>query len=787
MTSGDICLFYFGLLFAVLFAPSTFAFDGHSLILATLCSKQTESCSNADQEWKEKLQWTCELEIKSHSCVELAKEHPDWAPLMRKCDLKSQCQELKEYNEGSAAACLRGYKNAMIDLGVSLKDMSLSLAGLVEESWERAKTNVKRRAEFLRECNKSLECKRDLVKDDHRYNQMSDEKLNSYTAVFLETQARDLKAYKASLDRARVAPYVPISERPRDETILSTEQKEKLTGLMRMARSKLREQYNRYSCYTELAQEELECYAIGTVVDPTMVAGYFLKGTRVAVASHRLASAKWGAEGLRVTRADLVGDYLKYSPTTVVQNEKWIALAEKGTSAKMTFLDVENSQMKLLNDSLKDKNLVTGMTNYHKELLFTKIAKLEADNPGLVVDEYSDFKSSRFAFSGKVPKDIEQQLSKILTETNAEFRDHLKAAGVESVGTEEWFRAGIGKSADQANLAARYSRQSEKNEIQNFQNTSLQSNLQSRVSDLNSQRRSLRSEVAGTSMLDGSTFHQDVFDLIRKGKGDTEQVTQALKNRFGLSELSTSTVKKMEAYVQATDEFSPGIHIAKREVAHLNNASQGGLSADIIGLGAANLKGTAEALASSDNLERVLEATRSAEKTVTRNFNEQKSYFEKVLAQSVDPGKLKSFCSGDDCVAVATKPLSEAEKTKILQGLADSKYSGSYRLAFIPDGVRDAAARNALANHGEAVEKILRQSLSASMEPNTLKGLTFAVDMRTQNLNEGGLKLLMGEAPGVRLSQQERRLIQKKFSEAIKKFNDEIKQQGSSPSYHPLP
>lgn len=751
------------------------------LMLALLCQR-ADNCSEKERKTQQQLEWNCQLEVKAQNCEQLAQEHPDWAPLMRKCDFKSQCAEQWDLVKEKASACLRGYKNAMIDLGLSLKDMSVSLAGFVEDSWENFKKNNAQRTAFLKECNKTIVCKRDLVRDDHRYNTLSDQELAKLPATFLYVQAQDMKAYKASLDRVRPKPYVPISERARDDVTLTSEQNQKLQSLLNLAGDKIKEQYNRYSCYHAVAREELQCYALGTVIDPTLVAGYFVKGARLAGAAGRLgkeleATATAAKVSKVVTRAELTGKYLSYSPTTVVQNEKWIALAEKGADSKRLFLDVENSQMKYLNDSLKDKNLVTGLTNYHKEILFGKIAELEKANPGLVIDPYSDFKSSRFALSGKIPKDIDAQLAKAVAAANQEFNEAVKAAGV--VGGDaksaEWFRAGTGQSADQANLAARYSRQLETNEVQSYQSGSLQRNVESRLSGIESQRVSLRTELAKTDMVQGETFHQDVFDIVRKSKGNTELAREALKNRFALQNLSSESVKKLESYVSATDEFSPGIYVAKREVAHLNDAPQGGLSADIIGLGSANLKGTAEALAKGGSLSKTLEQTRLAEKAVTEKFVAQKKYFEEVIRDAVGADKLKSICSGDDCVAVATSPLTAQEKQKIMSGLAASEYSGSYRLAFIPDGVKVAETRNALANHGESVEKILRQTLSTSLEPRKLKGLTFGVDMKTQSLNEGGVKLIIGEAQSARLTPNERKMIQQKFQEAISQFNKETK------------
>lgn len=778
----------------ILFGPVQASMD---LVLLSQCSIKGE-CNDQQKKFRQQKEWNCQLEMKAQNCEQLAKQHPNWAPLMRKCSFQAQCQEQMDLGREQAQACLRGYKNAMIDLGVSLKDMSVSLAGFVENSWEDFKKNRRERAAFLKECDKSIACKRDLVKDDHRYRDFTDEKLAKMPAVFLYTQAQDMKAYQASLDRMRPKPYVPISERVRDEVELTKEQASKLKSLMSVVGDKIKEQYQRYSCYNAVAREELQCYAIGTVVDPTLVAGYFVKGARVAVAASHLTKAERevhaatavAATGSKVTRAELTGKYLSYSPTTVAQNEKWISLAEKGTNSKITFLDIENSQMKTLNDTLKDKNLVTGLTNYHKEILFKKIEKLEAANPGLVIDKYSDFKSSRFAFSGKVPADLDSQLKKVFAEANSEYTSKLRESGVLKAGdkAETWFRGGTGVSADQANIAARYSRQTSTNDLQSFKNGTVQTALQGSLKSLETQRTQLRSEVAKTSMVQGNTFHQDVYDIVRKGGGNTEQIKAGLKNRFGLSELSTSTVQKMEKYVKSVDEFSPGIHVSKREIAHLNKAQNGGLSADVIGLGSANLKETAEALANSKNLNGALENVRKGEKAVTKRFDAQKKYFQEVLKDSVDPGKLKSVCSGDDCVAVATKPLTEAEKKKILKNLmANDEMGSSFRMAFIPDGVKVAEARNALANHGESVEKILRQTLSTSMEPRRLKGLVFGVDMKTKELNKGQVQLLIGEAQNLKLTSGERALIQKKFAEAIKRFNDDARAKGTASAYQAVP
>lgn len=775
----------------ILFSFASHALDREGIQLLSLC-KQRQNCSTQAKEVFERLKLTCELEIQSQKCAELSKKNPQWAPLMRRCDVESMCRQQYDHLTESGKACLRGYKNALIDLGVSLKNLSVSLADLVENSWEQLRKDGLRQSQFLIECNKTISCKRDLVKEDHRYRNLSDDKLNSYSATFLWKQAQEVKGYQAALEKFKNPQPV---NRSGNELFLTEEQKHKLSSLMKVASSKIKTQYQRYACYSPLAQEELKCYAIGTVVDPTMIAGYFVKGGRAAIAISRISKEnKAYAIAAKQTvkkfdgRADLISKYLNYSPTTVGENQKWISLADKGVNAKSVFFDIENSQIKNLNDTLKDKNLVTSLTNYHKDLLDTKMQSLQKEFPDLVIDKYSDFKSMRYAFSGQIPPDLEKRLKKIFKETNAEFAEHLKSSKVVRATDPagEWFRAGVGNSADQANLAARYSRGVSDNSVHTFSQKGLQTAMSKKLSSLEKDRQTLREVFKGTSAVEGQTLHQDVFDIVRKNKGDSKKISEALSGRFALERLPKSSVRTLERYVKNADDFSPGLYIAKREVAHLNEATYGGLSADIIGLGGANLKGTAEALAKTDSVEKALEKTRFAEKSVTLDFIEQKKTFESVVTRSVNPGKLKTICSGDDCVSVATKPLSEGEKQNILNGIANTKYSGGFRLAFVSDGIKDVESRNLLATQGESIEKKLRQTLGTKIEPNKLKGLTFGVDMRTQTLNQGGVKLLVGHAQGVRLTERERDLIDKFFNDAVESLNKELSEGAVKAQYRPI-
>jgi hypothetical protein len=795
----------------IFWASQAWALDFESLSTSMYCAR-AEACLPQESTFMAHLQLSCELETQSLKCADLEKENPDIAGKLRKCDEASICRELKEYTFEKNQACMRGYKNALFDMAVDIKDMAFSLAGLVEQTWEQTKADQKQRREFLQQCEISIVCKRDLVKDDQRYNKLSDHDLESYTATFLFTEAQELKAYKSSLARSRIPPYVPISERAKDDTQLSAEQAVKRNDLAKIIKEKIKKEYNKYQCFNPIAQEELECYVMGNIIDPTMVAGYFLKGARAASLARKAALLEKGGvevrEGTAVgkainaraaSREAFIGKYVSYSPTSSEQNARWIALAEKGPNSKMKFLDVENSQMKSLNDTLKNKNLVTSLTNYHKDLLFKHIDELEKEFPGLKIEKYSDFKSSRFAFAGEIPKDIEKRMQDIFKKTNDEFSDYLKSQDIVRATdpTESWFRAGWGGSADQANLSARYSRTQTDNVLQNFDSGELQTGLNAKISNIESQRQTLSKDLANTSVMREGTLDEDAFDIVRKGNGDLAKIREGLKDRFALSEISDATVDRITKYSREVDEFSPGIFIENREFASLDSAVHGGLSADMIGLGAANQRGTAEALArssslettakgiSSSSLERALVEARDSEKIVTREFLQQKRVFEKTLNETL-PRKVETVCSGDDCVGVLTGRISKAEKNKVVTELAKTRFAGKYRLAFIGDNVKDPLARNALATNGESIEKNLRTSLRRIIEPRKLKGLTFAADMQTSQLGRGPVDLIIGTAPGVTLTKAEKKLIEENFKGALIDLNNSLGKDGPKGAYTPV-
>jgi hypothetical protein len=369
------------MIFLLLFVTQTWAQSSVGVLAACTqekCSPQSSSSVLAQ------FANQCAIESKALKCDELAKENSAQAALIRKCDVTGLCAQAEDNTATEEMkACLRGYTNSLIDTGIALKDMALGLGKQVDAAWENIKTNEKLRSEFVSQCNQSLDCKKDLVKDDPRYASLSDEELSKISATALYVQVRDRKAYLDSLHRS--APNLKPPEMHPKDNELSSEQKAKLADLSAIIKAKLKKEYQKFNCYNPKAQAEMACYAVGQVIDPTLLAGAAFKGARVLQAAGKAAIE--GSEAARaiataekvgaLSRSEFIAKYVDYNPTTVAQNEKFIALAEKGKDANAYFVNIENSQMKYLNDNLKDKNLVTSLTNYHKDLVLKSMEELQ--------------------------------------------------------------------------------------------------------------------------------------------------------------------------------------------------------------------------------------------------------------------------------------------------------------------------------------------------------------------------------------------------------------------------
>lgn len=505
-------------------------------------------------------------------------------------------------------------------------------------------------------------------------------------------------------------------------------------------------------------------------------------GRSIASQSSRTTVRGGSKQGAR----SLFDDYLNFNPTTSADNALWMARARNSNSG--LFLDVENAALKRLNDTLGDKNLVTALTNLHKDILFKKMDALKLKYPDLKVLKYSDFKSSRFSFEGEIPPGLQNELTAIFNEANEEFAQRVARRTdinlPEGENPKTWFNGGIGASADQAGLSARHARQNPRGGTQILDMDAVREQVQTSMRGIEVQRQRVTGILGDyPQLLEGAGNQRipstEVFEVLRKAKdASPEELSRLFKTRFNAN-LTPEQAGDLLDYSKNVDQFSPGIWIESRVVANLDEAEHGGFSVDFKGMGARNVSQVAKDLAASgDDVDLAIKTIREGEGLVTKGFDNAKTGFQNLVSETLEDLNIpvKTQCSGDDCVSIPTARLPDVAKERMMEAIAKTENPDGYRLSFIPPNIV-RSNRSVIAVHGELVEKKVRKNLTGFGEnlipPSVLERVTFALDM-PPSLGRGEVKLLVKPAEGVQLSAQERRLIEQNLSPAILKVNREI-------------
>ncbi len=483
--------------------------------------------------------------------------------------------------------------------------------------------------------------------------------------------------------------------------------------------------------------------------------------------------------------------WLNYNATTPLQNRLWITAARGGKA--QVYLDVENAALKRLNDSLGDKNLVTALTNLHKDLLFKEIEKLKEIYPGMNIERYSDFKSSRFAFSftdGNIPSGFQSQLNELVASVGKEFDNRARAfSGLELAGElpSSWFAAGLGESADQAGLAARQARTLDRsqNSLKTFEEIAPLLSL--RRSSIEATRKVLEERLKApplNQLLVTAPSGQrvpsiDVFEVLRKtGSKSIEELQQVLKARFNL-DLPVEETLLLREYAQEVDQFSPGLWIEERVLANLDEAEFGGFSADFKGMGARNLYQVAADLShSGDTLAENVDRLRAGEGLVTESFDTAKSGYDELIKRELNRMgvRVTNRCSGDDCVSLPATALTFEQERQIVEAIARNGKADAYRLSFIPPGIR-LQDRTVLSVHGELIEKQMRSVLSGylpgQVSPEIMSQVTFAIRMPSKT-GLGKVEVITATDPKLVMTDELSRQIQLAVAKATDSVNESL-------------
>lgn len=478
------------------------------------------------------------------------------------------------------------------------------------------------------------------------------------------------------------------------------------------------------------------------------------------------------------TRDRFVSDYLNAKFSSPSQNLRWMSLAQRsGPNNRVLFGDIEFAVLQKINNLTNDKNLATSISNKHKELTFAAIEALRKKYAKeLSIEIYSDFKSARFAFVQKknskkshsrLMGDVRKELSKMFDQVNGQFVEFIESQGINvDKGAENWFRGGVGPTADEANFAARASRDlGGPNILRDIDETGIQTNLNAYRLWAESMRSNvLAPDPAMAPLIEGGFVKDEVLDILKKTPVAKEAIRR-IKGKYG-ADLSEQQIDQLSIYNEIIDKFSPGIHVADRQIASLEAAEFGGLSADFSGLGAKNRGATARAIAEGKTLREAIAISRRNEQEVTAWFKDSTAAFSEIINRYVS----SSTSSGDDFVGIAGSSFTEQTKRNLISEVAMLPVPSAQRLSFISAGA-NPTQRNLIAAHGEAIEKVLRMELEGVIPQDKLRQLVFGIDMRAQSAGIGEVSLLIGEGKASGLSKADRASIQSAFENAVRHFN----------------
>lgn len=507
------------------------------------------------------------------------------------------------------------------------------------------------------------------------------------------------------------------------------------------------------------------------------------------------------------TREQFIERYRQVDFSSVEQNNRFIVLADRPRDFRgMRFLDIENSVMKDLNDGFNNKDFVNSVTNLHKQMTYERLDKLQKEFPDVQFVTYSDYKSVRVAFvpnspTGRLPDNLEQRISQELASVNEEYVTTLRSL-TELRGKdipENWFRAGFGSSADDANVAARFARQDlDSNRMRNLNSPDVQRQLSQDLRTAETHRTSLEGVLGSHDLTSRAAEsnavipNREVFEVLRK-VDKPESTAAAIQKRFGV-QLTEAQANSLFEYGRIVDRFSPSLRVPGRSAATLTDHAVGGINIDFAGLGAENFQSTAEALtqtrvtstrSQSNPIHEAIDFSRAAERRVTESFELRKQSIqrdvENALRQSGVSVEVRS--SGDDMVVRPSRALTPTERQRVADVLARNQHGGArIRMSNIRPNIPNADHRNIIGTHGEAAEKILRERLRSQLPPQVSERLTFMVDMDAQVQGQGTARLVIGNA-GSNLTPAQRNQIQNAFRESIRELNGSIKIGESNASY----
>lgn len=753
------------------------------------CGQYKKNCAKIPPLLKHKKE-SCDIIRAAAQCEKFEKEKPQDSWKFLKCDYESVCAQNTVDLQDEVAACVVGVLNIPIALATGAAEAIMS------------------KEEHIRECNKSVECKRELAAGSPTMAYLAKPEkaveLAKISAAFLYSK-------KVEYDSIRVQLMIhkQISVEQYYKEIGRSPVKEKienvppfvfsLGALWEVVKQQVASDLKEVACYTPTEKLRAKCEIFALAIQTGSVAKAL--ATRAENATLVNPSKTLGSETaqtlerrsagqlVRIAEASnpkkkLVETYAQKKITTLAENESWAKEVAKSGKNKRA-LTVENSKLKEMNDVLfKDEEYVTALTNAALELQLAKLRSLEEQirkkYPEFKMDAFSDFKSLRMSYEDIPGADIEGQIKKALSEANDEYGKYLTRNNLvrASDRPQEWFKATVAESDDWANLAAKFARESPGND---FFVSGNDPTFRAWAAQQFTEGQKLHREVVrnfkSTNMLSRSEdgvveLNRDAFEILRKNKKNPEEAKALLERQFGLQTMSDRNFKVLQDYYEKSNALAPGLRNTSREFATLADAPYGGISVDMIGLGADHIQQTsARSLGTTKNISEFLSTARRNEVLLTEDIYKRKEFIESVFKDITGDKSAKVVCSGDGCKAFLPSRALTEEETKRFADVVTATGGEQGRLRFAEvKGITDRSVQDLVAKQGEDLEKNLRKSLSGVIDARRLQGLNLSILIRAKDVPGGGTaRLHISEASGLRLTKQEREQIEQTYQKVLQK------------------
>lgn len=762
------------------------------------CSAYSKADCKIVPEFLKTQKHLCEINRATYNCKKFEKEKPLEAWKYSQCSYEKMCFDNNVDFLDSAAACVVGATAFAVDLAQLGK---LYLSGVA--------TRITQNNEWLKECDKSLECKKKLASSQpstaYLLEPGKEQELKKVKVAYLMSRKMEYDSVRVQLmirgSISKEQYYKEIGWQVPPESKLSQlppTQVVSLNSIWETIKAKVDSEVSEVNCYVPFEKTRFKCQILSDVLSGMALEKSFV--SRFAkVKSVSSAAVKESAEvierrlsgqlkriaGSSEPKKEFVAAFAQKNLTTKAENEAWLEAISNPSAGQRNFT-IENSNLKNMNDKIfKDEEYVTALTNAYKEMQYSKLKILEKQlqqkNPYFKFQTFSDYKSVRMVYEDIPSVDITSLLRKVTEEANSEFANFtIKNKLVrEADGPATWFKASVNTTDDLTNLTAKYARTSPSGSmfVDGVSDTGFKNWVQKEFTDGKQLRSDLVNSFKDTALvtsknLGEANLSRDAFEILRKNRGSPDVGKALIEQKFGLTSIPDKTFAKLTEYFEKVDSFSPGLRNTERQFATLSEAPHGGVSIDMIGLGADHLQVTsAEAFAKSRSVDELLLNSRSSEIQLTEKIQQRKNEIESKFKSITGDPQAKVICSGDGCKAfLINREITEAEAKKFADVVTEGGEQGRLRFSEVKK-LESREYQDLVAKQGEDLEKSLRSSLNGKVDPKRLDGINFSVLIKAVKPGEGTAKLHISEASGFKLSAQEKKIIEESYQNSLRNSN----------------